>query len=515
MPYFPSLSRQAWPHDPAELDTFYGNPRGFDGANPAWEAASLTTFTFPWRIKSGGQSGRIHRKVKPSLDRVLAAVWDHVGHDQTKIDAAHLSEFGGSYVFRANRNNPAALSNHARGIAIDLAPDENPNRQAWVDDGRHLPRFVVEAFKQEGWRWGGDFSGTKDAMHFEAVFDQHHDQQPVPAPKPSDAAVVTVPTPAPTTGALPGSILDIHDDLAGLLLRKLVLDRTGIPAEVDRFKTVQLAGLIVARAQIDAAIAALQGFTLTPTAPGLPGGATAPPLSAPLPLPDLIDLVPHEGPPSTGHPTPAAAGPLQRDIIATVFGGASDPNESAYDGHAITDGEPGCALPFRFAGTRPLVTIAGPKGAMTVPIVDVGPIYPSKRGPADPYWQTGARPRAESDRVLSRAGIDLTPKTARDVGIDGKGKVDWCFASGNEPATASQGETQMSLPTNQTNVPPNIPPFLINWKTSAAGAIPILLAVVDLLQMLTSGHFDQAHLLADFGAFAAGFGLVGAQDGKK
>src|SRR5215470_465867 len=30
-------------------------------------------------------------------------------------------------------------------------------------------------------------------------------------------------------------------------------------------------------------------------------------------------------------------------------------------------------------------------GATTVPIVDVGPIYPSKRGPADPYWQTGTR----------------------------------------------------------------------------------------------------------------------------
>src|SRR5262252_4027917 len=115
MPYFPSLSRQTWPHDPQELDAFYGDPRGLSGANPAWEAANLVTFTFPWRTRP--QSGRIHRRAKASLDRVLAAIWDQVGHDQTKIDAAHLSEFGGSYVFRANRNNPAALSK--RGIAID------------------------------------------------------------------------------------------------------------------------------------------------------------------------------------------------------------------------------------------------------------------------------------------------------------------------------------------------------------------------------------------------------------
>lgn len=71
----------------------------------------------------------------------------------------------------------------------------------------------------------------------------------------------------------------------------------------------------------------------------------------------------------------------------------------------------------------------------------------------------------------------------------------------------------MSMPGNAN--PPQIPAFLVNWKTSAAGAIPILLACVDILQMISSGHFDQTHLYADLGAFAAGFGLVGAQDSKK
>ena len=190
-PVQPSLSRQAWPHDPAELDAFYGDPRGSGGnANPAWEAENLVNFTFPWKIKGGSGTYKIHKRVKPSLDRVLAAIWLHAGQSQAVIDAAHLNEFGGSYVYRPNRNNPAALSNHARGIALDLAPDENPNRQKWVEDGTHLPRWAIEKFKAEGWRWGGDYNSTPDAMHFEAVYDAHHDQQPVPAPG-------TTPTPTP------------------------------------------------------------------------------------------------------------------------------------------------------------------------------------------------------------------------------------------------------------------------------------------------------------------------------
>lgn len=125
----------------------------------------------------------------------------------------------------------------------------------------------------------------------------------------------------------------------------------------------------------------------------------------------------------------APKGAVHKDIIATEFGGADDPNFSAYDEHFITDQELGVALPFRFAKPLPLVWVEGPDGRVdNVPIVDVGPIYPhASRGPADPYWETGARPRAETNQVMSQAGIDLTPALARAVGIDDKGKVDWGF----------------------------------------------------------------------------------------
>jgi hypothetical protein len=119
------------------------------------------------------------------------------------------------------------------------------------------------------------------------------------------------------------------------------------------------------------------------------------------------------------------------NIVATVFGGHSDPNTSAYDGHLIDDQELGVALPFHFPAPRPRVKVTNvANGKSTVcKIVDVGPWNTN-----DSYWQSGARPQAESGtdlqgRKTNLAGIDLTPGTARTIGISGKGKVSWEFTT--------------------------------------------------------------------------------------
>ena len=64
-------------------------------------------------------------------------------------------------------------------------------------------------------------------------------------------------------------------------------------------------------------------------------------------------------------------------------------------------------------------------------MLDIGPWNTN-----DPYWEAHKRPQAESGtdmrgRRTNRAGIDLTPATARALGIDGKGVVDWEFANAN------------------------------------------------------------------------------------
>jgi hypothetical protein len=116
------------------------------------------------------------------------------------------------------------------------------------------------------------------------------------------------------------------------------------------------------------------------------------------------------------------------NITATVFGGAGDFNKSAYDEHVITDSEFGVALPSRLS-VRPLPKVrvfnSATQASVVCGIVDVGPWNID-----DPYWETGARPQAESGvdhrgRPTNHAGIDLTPAAARTIGIPGKGQVDW------------------------------------------------------------------------------------------
>lgn len=122
------------------------------------------------------------------------------------------------------------------------------------------------------------------------------------------------------------------------------------------------------------------------------------------------------------------------DITATVFGGDSEFRRSRYDGHVISEDELGVALPSFFRGTRPKVRVINPAtGASVVcDIVDPGPWNTN-----DPYWETGARPQAESGtardgRTTNLAGIDLTPAAARAIGIDDKGKVEWEFIGPSE-----------------------------------------------------------------------------------
>lgn len=128
--------------------------------------------------------------------------------------------------------------------------------------------------------------------------------------------------------------------------------------------------------------------------------------------------------------TPPAAG-VQQNIVATVFGGGSDPQKSAYDGHLVTDSELAVALPYHFTGVRPKVKVTnranGDSGVGT--IEDIGPWNTN-----DPYWKTNSRPQAESGtdmtgRHTNHAGIDLSPALARELGVDGKGVVDWEFIS--------------------------------------------------------------------------------------
>jgi N-acetylmuramoyl-L-alanine amidase len=124
--------------------------------------------------------------------------------------------------------------------------------------------------------------------------------------------------------------------------------------------------------------------------------------------------------------------PNQCGIVATVFGGESDHNVSAYDEDVVlNDSDLYVALPDRLEGERPLVRVHNRANSQSAvaEIWDVGPWNTD-----DPYWETGERPAAESGtdekgRTTNKAGIDLSPALAKAIGVDGMGEVDWEFVT--------------------------------------------------------------------------------------
>lgn len=118
------------------------------------------------------------------------------------------------------------------------------------------------------------------------------------------------------------------------------------------------------------------------------------------------------------------------NIVATVFGGNAENEPSAYDGKRIGEKEVCVALPARVKQPS-LVVVTNPETGRSVVcrVRDVGPWNTN-----DPYWVDGRRPQAETGKDLTgrktnKAGIDLSPEAARQIGITGMGKVDWWFVS--------------------------------------------------------------------------------------
>lgn len=166
---------QQWPHQ-SEIAKFYGNPQGRAGrASAVWEAANLVKVVAPWRMVTAWKtpdgtharvsSVRVHRLCAESLSRVFAAIWEASGRSQAQIEAWGCHLFGGAYNFRLMRGG-TRLSMHSYGCAIDLDPERNAM-------GNRNPNFgsirvVRQAFDDEGWEWGGDWS-SPDGMHWQAA----------------------------------------------------------------------------------------------------------------------------------------------------------------------------------------------------------------------------------------------------------------------------------------------------------------------------------------------------------
>ena len=154
-----------WPKQSECLKKF-GNPFA-DG----WAAKHLVRVTPPYAIAMGDvhiPAISINKIAAESLTRVLARILDLCDHDPKKIAAGHCNCFSGSFALRSIRGK-SAISMHAFGLAIDFDAPNNGLGQPKKKTFFKPDSVLVRAFKEEGWVWGGDWHGRRDAMHVQAA----------------------------------------------------------------------------------------------------------------------------------------------------------------------------------------------------------------------------------------------------------------------------------------------------------------------------------------------------------
>lgn len=153
----------SWPKDnTAAKNAFYG-----DFHSKGWQDKNLIHIKPPFKMYYDGKELShgllVHRLIGPAVLNAFNEIWEKCGKVQTKVDATGASDWGGCFNIRniAGSNN---WSNHSWACALDLSPKTNGfNMKATLN------QVVIDAFKRQGAKWGGDYKGRKDPMHFEFV----------------------------------------------------------------------------------------------------------------------------------------------------------------------------------------------------------------------------------------------------------------------------------------------------------------------------------------------------------
>lgn len=116
--------------------------------------------TFSPGIRDNDDVYTLLQYVAEQMNERVERVWAPGWHEQ--------DDWGFSY--RDNKNDPNNLSRHSGGIAIDYNATRHPNGVATSKTFTNrqieeVHRILAET--EHVVRWGGDYSGTPDAMHFE------------------------------------------------------------------------------------------------------------------------------------------------------------------------------------------------------------------------------------------------------------------------------------------------------------------------------------------------------------
>lgn len=172
-----------WPSPPVGLSPLSGSDRERLFGRFAYVAAPQPGNPEAIRITDGWAAASLQSVRIPQLDGVLGAptggsVTFHkrgvrriAALFQAWEDAGLLPRvvsWAGSWAPRFVRGSRTYLSNHAWGTAFDINAGYNPLGATPALLGRAgCVRELVELANQNGFYWGGHFSGRPDGMHFE------------------------------------------------------------------------------------------------------------------------------------------------------------------------------------------------------------------------------------------------------------------------------------------------------------------------------------------------------------
>lgn len=123
--------------------------RGWGPGWPTNNASKMTT------VRAGGVALSVRAELAPLVEML-------VNETTARGYALRHGQCWG-FANRAIRGTKRP-SNHSWGLAVDLNAPANPMSATLVTD---MPGWMVELWTSKGFRWGGHYTGRKDAMHYE------------------------------------------------------------------------------------------------------------------------------------------------------------------------------------------------------------------------------------------------------------------------------------------------------------------------------------------------------------
>lgn len=165
--------------DSQSLVDFFGQPWKVTSTglvlDPTFEANHIIRIDAPYDMWMG--NAKINKiAVNKKCAKSLFTCLDKIARTITAAERKQfgLDQYGGCFNFRPIRGSEgrvivSKLSLHSYGAAIDLAPQLNPLNAFYRPEKLMMPHQVIDIFKAEGWKWGGDFKTRPDCMHFEAT----------------------------------------------------------------------------------------------------------------------------------------------------------------------------------------------------------------------------------------------------------------------------------------------------------------------------------------------------------